>query len=185
MAELVDAADSKSAVRKDVQVRFLFRALFVFYNQLISIEISISTKTSRDKSKVWYYLEWGRLKGQRRATSIFTFTKPKDLIQKNHNKEALAISEKTRSQMTLDSQSINSVYVPQHKLKTNFLDFYSEFVRLNPTKGNRHLASSRNAFEKFISKDFITPVEVTESLCERFRNYLLTNFNGERQQIIS
>ena len=28
MAELVDAADSKSAVRKDVQVRFLFRALF-------------------------------------------------------------------------------------------------------------------------------------------------------------
>jgi hypothetical protein len=32
MAELVDAADSKSAVRKDVQVRFLFRALFSFIN---------------------------------------------------------------------------------------------------------------------------------------------------------
>ena len=143
------------------------------------MKISISTKTFRDKSKVWYYLEWGRLKGQRRATSIFTFTKPKDLIQKNHNKEALAILEKNRSQMILDSQSINSVYVPQHKLKTNFLDFYSEFVRLNPTKGNRHLASSRNAFEKFISKDFITPVEVTESLCEGFRNYLLSNFSGE------
>jgi integrase len=143
------------------------------------MKISISTKTFRDKSKVWYYLEWGRLKGQRRATSIFTFTKPKDLIQKNHNKEALAILEKNRSQMILDSQSINSVYVPQHKLKTNFLDFYSEFVSLNPTKGNRHLASSRNAFEKFISKDFITPVEVTESLCEGFRNYLLSNFSGE------
>ena len=28
MAELVDAADSKSAVRKDVQVRFLFWARF-------------------------------------------------------------------------------------------------------------------------------------------------------------
>jgi hypothetical protein len=27
MAELVDATDSKSVVRKDVQVRFLFRAL--------------------------------------------------------------------------------------------------------------------------------------------------------------
>jgi len=44
MAELVDAADSKSAVRKDVQVRFLFWAprkvcksliygLFWFYRQ--------------------------------------------------------------------------------------------------------------------------------------------------------
>ena len=29
MAELVDAADSKSAVRKDVQVRFLFRARII------------------------------------------------------------------------------------------------------------------------------------------------------------
>ena len=27
MAELVDASDSKSGIRKDVQVRFLFRAL--------------------------------------------------------------------------------------------------------------------------------------------------------------
>jgi hypothetical protein len=149
------------------------------------MKISISTKTFRDKSKLWYYLEWGRLKGQRKATSIFTFTKPKDVIQKNHNKEALAIFETKRSQMTLDSQSINSVYIPQHKLKTNFLDFYSDYVRLNPTKGSRHLPSSRNAFEKFISKDFFSPVEVTESLCGGFRNYLLTNFNGERQQIIS
>jgi hypothetical protein len=101
------------------------------------------------------------------------------VIQKNHNKEALAILETKRSQMILDSQSINSVYIPQHKLKSNFLDFYSEYVPLNPTKRNRHLASSRNAFEKFISRDFISPVEVTESLCERFRNYLLSNFNGE------
>jgi hypothetical protein len=31
MAELVDAADSKSAVRKDVQVRFLFWAQNHFY----------------------------------------------------------------------------------------------------------------------------------------------------------
>lgn len=31
MAELVDAADSKSAVRKDVQVRFLFWALIKKY----------------------------------------------------------------------------------------------------------------------------------------------------------
>ena len=35
MAELVDAADSKSAVRKDVQVRFLFRALLKVCKSLI------------------------------------------------------------------------------------------------------------------------------------------------------
>jgi hypothetical protein len=37
MAELVDAADSKSAVRKDVQVRFLFWAPFTFKNPTKSL----------------------------------------------------------------------------------------------------------------------------------------------------
>ena len=39
MAELVDALDSKSSVRKDVQVRFLFWALSIlkaFVNQLFT-----------------------------------------------------------------------------------------------------------------------------------------------------
>ena len=41
MAKLVDALCSGRSVRKDVQVRFLFRALFVFYNQLISIDLQL------------------------------------------------------------------------------------------------------------------------------------------------
>ena len=48
MAELVDAADSKSAVRKDVQVRFLFRApnqdysvIALFFRAIFFIIISI------------------------------------------------------------------------------------------------------------------------------------------------
>ena len=39
MAELVDAADSKSAVRKDVQVRFLFRALLEIFVTLFTIAV--------------------------------------------------------------------------------------------------------------------------------------------------
>ena len=213
MAELVDAADSKSAVRKDVQVRFLFRALINHYKLLIynglylkschflplfytysrkiwhifgtqfgaQIYMNINTtqRLSRNSQKVYYTLEWGKAVGQRIATGVFSYVKPKDQIQRNHNKEALIILETKRSQMILDRQSISTGYIPQHKLKTNFLDYYAEFVRLNPTKGNRHLPSSFIAFEKFISKGFISPVEVTENLCERFRNYLLSNFNGE------
>lgn len=64
------------------------------------------------------------------TTKIFTYIKPKDQLQKNHNKEALAILESRKAQMILDNQAINSGYIPQHKIKNNFLDYYSEFVKV-------------------------------------------------------
>ena len=143
------------------------------------MSIALSTKLSRDQNKEWYYFEWGKKAGQRKATNIFTYTNPKDRIQKDHNKEALAILETKRSQMILDSQAITTGYIPKYKIKSNFLDYYAEYVRLNPSIGNRHLASSFNVFKKFINKDFISPIEVNENLCEGFRNYLLKNLNGE------
>ncbi len=112
--------------------------------------------------KVWYYLEWGRLTGQRRATGIFTWAKPKKQIEKNHNKEALAILEAKKSQIILDSQAINSGYIPQHKIKTNFLDYYADFVRLNRTSGNRHLEGSLTIFKSFLNRDFISALEINE-----------------------
>ncbi len=137
------------------------------------------TRLSRDNRKVWYYLEWGRLTGQRRATGIFTWAKPKNQIEKNHNKKALAILEAKKSQVILDSQAINSGYIPQHKIKTNFLDYYADFVRLNRTSGNRHLEGSLTIFKRFLNRNFISALEINEMLCERFRAYLLKNYNGE------
>jgi hypothetical protein len=52
MAELVDAPDSKSGIRKDVQVRFLFRALttlkvvFLFVTSLSKLHFLAECKTS-------------------------------------------------------------------------------------------------------------------------------------------
>ncbi|MEX6689256.1 site-specific integrase [Danxiaibacter flavus] len=143
------------------------------------MNISIVSSPSRDKSKIYYYLSWGRGAGQRKATGIFTFSKPKDQLQKNHNKEALAILEMKRSQMVLDRQSIASGYVPEYKLKSNFLDYYNEFVKANRRSTNRHLQNSMSAFKEFLGRDFISPGEINENLCERFRNYLLDNYNGE------
>ena len=48
---------------------------------------------TRDGQKIWYTYEWGKSSGERKAAGIFTYTKPKDLIQKNHNREALALLE--------------------------------------------------------------------------------------------
>ena len=81
--------------------------------------------------------------------------------------------------MILDLQSINNGYIPQHKIKANFLEYYEEFVRSHRTIGNRHLENSLNALKNFVEKSFLSPIEITESFCESFREYLLKNFNGE------
>ncbi len=143
------------------------------------MSIKIKKRISTDRSKIWYSLDWGRQTNQRISTGIFTYQFPKDKIQKDHNKESLAILETKRSQMILDSQAVNSGYIPRHKIKINFFDFYNEYIRQNPATRNRHLEGSLNAFKKFIVKGFISPAEISEDLCERFRDYLLKNYNGE------
>ena len=143
------------------------------------MSVIINSKIAKNKEKKWYYFEWGKSAGQRIASGIFTYIKPKDQIQKNHNKEALSILETKKSQMILDRQSINSSYIPKHKLKNNFLDYYSEFVKNNSMAGNRALENSFATFKKFIGKDYISVIEVTENLCKNYRDYLLKNLNGE------
>lgn len=143
------------------------------------MSIIISKTLSRDKQKTWYSFEWGKGKGQRVASGIFTYTKPKDQLQKNHNKEALQILETKRSHLIIDKQSTATSYIPQHKIKSNFIEYYAEFVKENSRSGNRHLLNSLLAFKKFIGKDYISPVDISETLCFRFRDYLLQNFNGE------
>ena len=143
------------------------------------MSIVIKERFSNAKDKIYYSLEWGRTAGQRRSTGIFTYSKPQNQLEKNHNKEALSILNTKKSQMILEMQSINSGYIPQHKLKNNFLDYYTEYIKTNSRIGNRHLATSLISFKKFIGKDFISPIDINDNFCERFRRYLLDNFNGE------
>lgn len=143
------------------------------------MNINITQRISRNRQKRYYTLEWGKAGGQRVSTGLFTYVRPKDQIQRNHNKEALMILEAKRSQMILDRQAINTGYIPQHTINNNFLDYYSEFVKLNSRKGNRHLSQSFNSFKNFIGKNYISAIEISENFCERFRDHLLANLNGE------
>lgn len=143
------------------------------------MNITISSKLSRDKKKTWYYFEWGKGAGQRKTTGIYTWTNATDSIQKNFNKEAKRILEVRRSQLVLELQSLSSGYTPIHKIKHNFLDFYEEFVNDNKRPGNKSLSCSFSSLKKFIGKDHISATDITENFCERFRAYLLDNLEGE------
>jgi integrase/recombinase XerD len=142
------------------------------------MDIIIKRCPSIDAKKIRYSLEWGRMKGQRVSTKIFTYAKPGSQAERNHNKEALLILERKRAQLIIERQSISSGYIPQHKFKNNFLDYYKEFVEKNRCAHNRHLEGSLSYFKAFMKVEYLAPIDVTENLCERFRKYLLEKFNG-------
>ena len=83
--------------------------------------------------------------------------------------------------MVLKHQTIAAAYIPKHKCKDNFLDYYTEFVKNNKVENNRHMECSLAQFKKFVGKSFVVPIDITENLCERFRKYLLDNYNGQTQ----
>lgn len=141
--------------------------------------MTIEQRHSKNKKKIYYRFEWGRGPGQRIGAGIFTYANPKTQVEKNHNKQALALLELKKSQLTIDMQAIGTGYIPAHRYKNNFLDYYGEFVIANKRKGKRHLQSSFTHFKTFIQKKQLSPIEVTENLCLRFRQFLLDRFNGD------
>jgi integrase/recombinase XerD len=147
--------------------------------KIANMSIRISQKLSKNRSKVRYYFEWGKTAGQRLSAGIFTYSKPKTQTEKNHNREALAILESKRSQLILDGQATGSRYIPTRKLQSNFLDFYSTFVKENATYGSRHLSCSYARFKEFLKSDYISAKDISRDMCERFRAYLLQHFNAE------
>ncbi len=139
-------------------------------------------RRNKKGDKITFYYDYGRGQGQRPSTGIFIYTKPKDQIQKNHNKEALALLEVKKSQLIIEKQSIGSAFIPTHKFKLNFLEYYQEYVKRMTNDGNRHYTNSLTQFKLFIQKDFISPSDITENLCKQFRQYLLNKYNGETPQ---
>ncbi|MGN6490417.1 MAG: phage integrase SAM-like domain-containing protein [Agriterribacter sp.] len=132
--------------------------------------------------KIFFYYDLGRGKGQRPSTGIFIYKRPKDQVQKNHNAEALKLIEIKKSQATIEQQAVGTPFIPKHKFKENFLDFYRDYVDSHKCNDNRHLPCSFAKFKKFIGKDFISPKEITEDFCKRFRKYLLDHLTGETPQ---
>ncbi|HEX7903412.1 MAG TPA: site-specific integrase [Chitinophagaceae bacterium] len=142
--------------------------------------MNILKRLNKKGDKITFYYDFGgRGAGQRPSTGIFIYKKPKDQIQRNHNKEALALIETKKSQVIIEQQAIGSAFIPSHKFKTNFIEYYEEYVKINKRKGNRHLSNSFKHFKLFIKSDFIAPIDINENFCKRFRQYLLDRFTGE------
>jgi len=140
--------------------------------------MNLQKRTNRTGDKAYFFLANGRQAGERIATGIFVYTRPKNQLEKNHNKEAQILAQTKRSELMLEQQAIGTGFIPTHKFKGNFLDYYAEFVKNNVRKGNRHLNNSLTQFKLFLGKQHLAPMDVTEELCKRFRKFLLAKYTG-------
>jgi integrase len=170
---------SKSGTQSD---RHEWHGMFIeplFPHSQNHYPMNILKRENRTGDKIMFYYDLGRGAGQRPSTGIFIYKKPKDQIQRNHNKEALALLETKKSQVIIEKQAIGSAFIPSHKFKQNFLEYYEQYVKMNARKKNRHLSNSLKQFKLFVNSDFIAPIDITENFCKRFRQYLLDRFTGE------
>jgi integrase len=140
--------------------------------------MNVEKRKNSKGDKVYFYIATGRKTGERVATGIFIYVRPKNQEEKNHNKEALILVDTKKSELLLEQQAIGTGFIPGHKFKGNFLDYYAEFVKNNARKGNRHLQNSYTQFRLFLGKNYIAPIDITEDLCKRFRKYLLSKYTG-------
>ncbi|WP_447642622.1 MULTISPECIES: phage integrase SAM-like domain-containing protein [Chitinophagaceae] len=141
--------------------------------------MNIMKRRNSKGDKILFYYDFGRAKGQRPSTGIFVYTRPKNAVEKSHNREALALLEVKKSEAILESQAVGSSYIPRHKFKDNFLDYFQEYINEHKRAGNRHLTGSLRNLKIFIKKDFLAPIEINENFCKKFKRYLLDTFNGE------
>ncbi|MFY0256117.1 phage integrase SAM-like domain-containing protein [Chitinophaga sp. 30R24] len=134
---------------------------------------------NRKGDKIHYHYDLGRGKGQRPSMGIFIYVKPKTQEERNHNIETKKLLDVKKGQAILEKQAIGTPFIPKHKLQENFLDYYSAYVSKNKKDNNKHLYYSLYHFKKFINKDHLSPIDVTEELCIEYRQYLLDRLNGE------
>jgi hypothetical protein len=66
--------------------------------------MNIIKRPSSKGDKIVFNYDFGRGPGQRPPTGIFIYKNPKDQIQKNHNKQALALLEIKRVRLPLNSK---------------------------------------------------------------------------------
>lgn len=100
--------------------------------------MNIVRQPSPNGQKLYIIYDHGRGKGGRVSSGMFLWAKPKNAIEKLHNKETEDILAVKQGNQVIDNQTTGTGYIPKHKFKENFFDYYEKYVKDYSRKGNRH-----------------------------------------------
>jgi len=102
---------------------------------------------------------------------LYIYNRPKTEIEKELNKETLALAEYIRAQRQIELQSRRFDFISETKMKSNFLDFFEEQAAKRKNCYNWEM--SVRYFKSFAGSN-IPFTEINETLCEEYADYLLS-----------
>lgn len=102
---------------------------------------------------------------------LFIYDRPKTEIEKDYNKETLALAEYVRAQRQIDIQNRRFDFISESKMKSNFLDFFEEAAAKRDNCFN--WVMSVRYFKAFAGSK-VPFTELNETLCEEYADFLLS-----------
>ncbi len=120
---------------------------------------------------------------QKETLHKYLIPNPKTEAEKEKNKFALAYANESRDLRDKEFTSKKQNMPIENKAKINFLVYCEKFLNEYQNKDVRIVKYCIKHFKDFIiidnGKDYILPVEITETLAKNFKKHLEKNLNGE------
>lgn len=102
---------------------------------------------------------------------ISVYTRPKNSLEKDHNKETLSLGGYVRAKRQLDIQNRRFDFLSDSKLKSNFIDFFEEEALKR--SGSTNWRMLVNYFKEFVGEVFPF-THLNETFCEEYAGFLLS-----------
>jgi site-specific recombinase XerD len=104
---------------------------------------------------------------------------PSTQEERLHNREMISLAESIRAKRENEIKFSEHGFIPIFKERTNFLDYFEEYVRDYPNKDKRLVSACLKQFRVFVDTDQILAKDITEDMLLRFKKYLEGKYNGE------
>ncbi|RIV27493.1 hypothetical protein DYU11_04085 [Fibrisoma montanum] len=118
---------------------------------------------------------------------LYLYKRPKDELEKQHNKETQKTAETIRAKRELAIGAAQNGEAPAYRSKVNFLNFFQQYIKSYTKKDVRMFEGALRYFTEFagsrdiVTNGYVSLKSVTESLCFDFRSWLddHENLSGE------
>lgn len=113
-----------------------------------------------------------------RWLNLQVFVKPKNNLEKDHNKETMILAEAVRAKMLIDLQTTANGFISSVKSKISFLDYFEKLTNKRAEISNGNGGNWKSTYEHlkdYCSKSEPTLEQIDESFLEGFKDYLMKN----------
>ncbi|WP_131537423.1 phage integrase SAM-like domain-containing protein [Pedobacter nototheniae] len=107
------------------------------------------------------------------SLKLYLFTKPENEFQRMHNKHTLITANNVCAQRQIELQNRRFGLISEHEREASFIDMFRQIARKKRQGLHDQWDMSLRYFIAFCGRDLKLP-ELTDYLCEDFKNYLLS-----------